>query len=98
MTDKDIQVIGDSIWTYIRDRYLKEYLANHVRFYRAEVITAPTNGVIEVQRPFDTTISLPYAWTAASLTAGDQCLVLVLGGDSNAIVVSDGALSTPPST
>ena len=93
MREEEIQQAADAIWEYIQKKYLRTYLADSVRYYRAVVTTAPNNGVIEIERPFDSPISLPYMANAASLTVGDQCTVLVFGDASNAIVMGDGALT-----
>ena len=56
------------------------------------IVTATgRKNVMGVRRPFDTaSLNLPYVSTAANLPAGSQCIVLVFGDMSNAIVFSDG--------
>lgn len=89
-----IEEIFRSGGAYIMKHFVKPWGRDIVRFYRAEVVTPAANGVIVVKRPMDNTqLSLPYTSAAANLTAGQQCIVLVLGDLSNAVVFSDGAMS-----
>ena len=87
------QELADSIGRYVMERFVKPYLSTGVRYYRAAVTVAATNGKITVQRPFDDPVALPYVGSAAGLTVGSQCVVLVLGDASNSIVLGDGNLS-----
>lgn len=92
MQEEQIRQAADALWGYMLKKHLKPYLSDSVCYYRAVVTVAPANGVIEVQRPFDVPVSLPYMWSAQNLVVGDQCTVLVFGDSSNAIVMGDGAL------
>ena len=68
-------------------------LARYVSFFRAAVVSPPKDGAIIVQSPYAPPISVPYVGSAATLNAGDQCVVLVFGSMSNAICIGDGMLS-----
>lgn len=88
-----IEEIARQVGAYIMKHYVSPWGRDLVRYYRAEVVTPAANGVIVVKRPFDATQRvLPYTSAAAGLKAGDQCVVLVLGGESNAVVFSDGMM------
>lgn len=95
MDEQQMQILADALWAYFHEKYLKPYLSDSVCYFMATVTTAPSGGVIGVQRPYDNAITLPYAWSAASLTVGDTCMVLMFGDMTNAIVVGDGALNEP---
>lgn len=95
MEEQQIQILADAMWDYFHDKYLLPYLSDSVCYFMATVTTAPVSGVIGVARPFDEPITLPYAWSASTLQAGDTCLVLVLGDITNAIVIGDGSLHDP---
>ena len=94
MGESQIREIADVLWEYILKKHLKSYLSDSVCYYRAEVTTAPANNMIGVTRPYDDEVFVPYAGSASSLTVGAQCVVLVFGDPSNAIVLADGTLST----
>lgn len=64
-----------------------------LRVYRAKVVAAPANNLITVQAPFQEPQQLPYVGSAASLAAGDECSVLILGDPINSIVLGNGTLS-----
>lgn len=85
--------LADSIGKYIMEKYVKPYLSNNVTFYRAAVTAAANDGVITVQRPFDDPVALPYVGSAAGLAVGQQCVVMVFGDASNAVVLGNGTLS-----
>lgn len=88
-----MRALADALWAYFRVKYLKDLLAGNVSFYTATVTSAPTDGEIGVQRPYDAPVTLRYAWTASSLQVGDKCTVLVFGDPSNAFVIGNGTLS-----
>ena len=79
-------------------KYVIPYLTQHgfMQSYRATVTAKDTvTKTMTVQRPFDnTSYTLPYSASAANLAVNDQCTVFALGDSFNAIVVSDGAMST----
>lgn len=95
MEEQQIQILADAMWEYFHDKYLLPYLSDSMCYFMATVTTAPAGGVIGVARPFDNTITLPYAWSAETLQAGDTCMVLVFGDLTNAIVIGKGDLSEP---
>ena len=95
MGENEMKTLADALWGYFREKYLIPYLSDSVCYFQATVTTAPSGGVIGVQRPFDNAISLPYAWSASTLSVGDQCTVLMFGDMSNAVVIGDGTLSEP---
>lgn len=91
------EVFADKLCEYSMKAYNVPYLERRgaVQSYRAKVISKNTTAqTMVVQRPYDNQITLPYADSAAYLSAGDECLVLIFGESSNAIVVSDGKLSS----
>lgn len=85
--------MAKNLWNNYFQQKVTEMMAMSLRFYRARVITAPSNGKIVVQQPFDVEQTLPYVSSAASLTAGQECIVLVLGSTINSIVIGDGMLT-----
>lgn len=93
MNENEMREFADALWAYFKDRHLIPYLSDSVCYYTATVTTAPSGGVIGVQRPYDVTVTIPYAWSAANLQTGDRCTVLVFGDSSNAIAIGDGSLS-----
>lgn len=89
----DFERLANAIGSYVMKHFVEPRLARTVGFYRAQVVGAASNGKITVQRPFDQTpVALPYTKAAESLTVGSQCIVLMLGNASNAIVFSDGMM------
>ncbi len=78
---------------YAQKTQVQPFGALGLSFFRAQVVGV--NGtLLQVQRPMDSTVlELPRVGSASGLTAGDQCIVLVLGSTSNAIVLGDGMLS-----
>lgn len=91
------EVFADKLCEYSMKAYAVPYLERRgaVQSYRAKVISKNISAqTMVVQRPYDNQITLPYADSAAYLSAGDECLVLIFGESSNAIVVSDGKLSS----
>ena len=91
--DQDMQVLADNLWSYFEPK-IKSLLSSGVSYYRAQVTQAASGGTITVQRPFDQTqLALPYVSSAEGLEVGRQVTVLVLGSQSNAIVLGNGTLS-----
>lgn len=95
MGDNDMKTMADALWSYFADKYMIPYLSDSVCYFQATVTSAPNGTTIGVQRPFDNAITLPYAWSASTLAVGDNCLVMVFGDMTNAIVVGTGDLSEP---
>lgn len=89
----EMRKLADELYDYFRERFAREELGTALTFYRAEVTAAASGGKITVRRPQDTAVSLPYAWTARNLAAGDQALVVMFGSSSNAFVIGDAALT-----
>lgn len=88
-----LRALAENLWVYLRAK-IRADQKDLVRYYRAQVVAPASGGKIQIQRPFDpAVIALPYVSSAASLAAGAQCTVLVLGSASNAIILGDGALS-----
>lgn len=82
---------------YCMKNFVLPWMTEHgvVQTYRATVVSVDSaNGTMTVQKPYDSAVTLPYTSGASALSAGDQCVVFVLGESSNAAVVSDGRLST----
>ena len=92
--EQEMQKFADQIGDYIWRRKIEPKLNNYLRFFRAQVVAPAANGLISVQKPFDsTTMNLPYVSSAENLAAGDQCVVLCLGSASNSIILGNGTLS-----
>lgn len=88
-----IEEFARSVAEYIMRRYVEVWGRDLVRYFRAQVVTPADGKTMQVRRPFDETVlTLPYSSAASELKAGDQCIVLVLGELSNAIVFSDGRM------
>jgi len=88
------ETFAKKICEYCMTKYVLPWLRSHgaVQSYRAQVVSVnAANRTMVVQKPFDSEITLPYADAASGLSAGDECLVLVLGEGLNGIVVCDGA-------
>lgn len=98
--------LADAFGEYIKKNYVDPAMKDVVRYYRAQVSTAPDESTarMAVRKPGDAEdVSLRYTASASSLAAGDQCTVFVLGNHSNAVVFGDGTLhslgenpDTPP--
>lgn len=93
MDENEIQTLANEVGKYIMKNLVEPRLSKTVSFYRAFVTAAASNGKITVQKPFDTSVALPYVTSAAGLNVGDQCTVLVLGDYSNSIIIGDGKLT-----
>ena len=91
MDENQMRVFADAIWEYILEKHLNNYLSDCVYYYQATVTTAPSNGKIGIQRPFDSPITLPCAANASTLRVGNSCTVLVFGDYSNQLVIGDMA-------
>lgn len=88
--------LANRICEYCMKRFVVPYLRDHgfVQSYRAKVVSVDSGAkTMIVKQPFDEQITLPYGNSAASLSAGDECIVFCLGDSSNAVVVSDGMLN-----
>ena len=91
---EQMQVFADQLFEYMRPK-IKKMMQSNVSFFRAQVVSNPGNNTLEIQRAFDTTtMTLPCATGISSASAGDQVTVLVMGSLSNAVVISDGTMST----
>lgn len=89
-----IKTMADQMADYMWQKHFAPRLNNVVRYYRAEVTEAASNGKIGIKQPYETgTTYLPYVTSASGLTVGEQCTVLVFGGQSNAMVIGDGTLT-----
>lgn len=85
--------IAKEIAQFVMDRYVSQWGSDLVRYYRAEVAAPAAGGKITVRRPYDgINLTLPCTKSAEALTVGAQCLVFVLGQESNAVVFSDGMM------
>lgn len=92
-TDEAMLEMVENMWEQFFKPRIRSMMAQSLRFYRAKVVSAPSDGTISVQEPFDDVHRLPYVSSAAGLKSGDQCIVLVLGDAVNSIVIGDGTLS-----
>lgn len=95
MDDQEqMKVLADQLFLYMKPK-IEKMMQSNVKFFRAQVVSNPGNNTLEVQQAFDnTTMTLPCATGISSAVAGDQVTVLILGSLSNAVVVSDGKMST----
>lgn len=90
----DIDQIAQRVGNFVMRKFVRPSLRNYVSFYRGRVYSPALNGRMGVVRPFDDTVLyLPYVGSAEGLAVGQQCVVLVFGGASNAVVLGDGTLS-----
>lgn len=90
MDEQNMKAFADELWSYFFPK-IKEYLSDGVFYYQATVTTAPDNGVIGIQRPYDNPITIPCASNAASLSVGEACTVLVFGDFNNQIAIGNPA-------
>lgn len=91
---EQIKTLATNLWNNFFKERVKEMNKGAVRYFRAKVVAAASGGKITVQKPFEeTTLSLPYVSSAANLTVGSECVVLVLGDYSNCIILGNGTLS-----
>ena len=90
---EQMKILADQLWGYFKPK-VKDMLRTSVSFFRAQVVTNPGDGTLEVQRPSDTTtMTLPCTTAMSSAAVDDQVIVFVLGDLSNAVVVSDGKMT-----
>ena len=90
------ETFAKKLCEFCMKNYVIPYLHNHgyIMSYRAKVVSKNTsNQTMQIQKPFDNTITLPYSDSASSLAAGNECVVLSLGDSSNSMVFSDGMLN-----
>lgn len=95
--NNEMRALADNLWAYMRPK-VQEMLSSTVRFYRAQVVSAASNGKITVKRPFDdASIALPYVQAMEDAPAGSQVTVLVFGSTgedaNNSVIVNDGEYS-----
>ena len=90
---EQMKVLADQIWYYFQPK-VKDMLRTSVSYFRAQVVTNPGDGTLEVKRPSDTTtMTLPCTSAVSGAAVDDQVIVFVLGDLSNAVVVSDGKMT-----
>lgn len=92
--NEQMKQLVDNLWRYFEPK-IEEKMRSSIRYYRAEVTANPGGNRLTVQRPFDTAVTIPCVDCMAGTAAGDQVLVMVFGGGTNAnnsVVVGDGAL------
>lgn len=94
--DEAMKTFADQLFHYLRPKIqAMPELRGAVRYFRAQVTANGGNGTLTVRRPLDTSpLTLPCTNAIAGADVGDQVTVFVLGDLSNAVVVSDGKLST----
>lgn len=92
--NEQMRVLAQQLWKNYMEPQIDRKLALTVRYFRAQVVSNPGNNTLEVQRPGDSnTMTLPCTDSMAGAAANSQCVVIVLGDLSNAIVVGNGVLS-----
>lgn len=85
---------ADELLRYFEPK-LRIAQSENVRYFRAQVVNNPGGNRLEVRRPFDDETILARCTDAmGSARAGDQVTVLVFGNLTNAVVISDGVVST----
>ena len=90
---EQMKVLADQLWYYFQPK-VKDMLRTSVSYFRAQVVTSPGDGTLEVKRPSDTTtMTLPCTSAVSGAAVDDQVIVFVLGDLSNAVVVSDGKMT-----
>lgn len=85
--------MAENLWNNFFETKVRDMLASCLTYYRAKVVTAPSNGLITVQEPFDDAHQVLCAAAASNLQVGDECIVLMFGGPINSIVIGNGTLS-----
>lgn len=91
--DEHFETFAQKICDFCMRRYVLPWMRDHgvVQSYRAQIVSKDTTSkTMVIQRPFDNQVTLPYASSASTLSAGDECVVFCLGSSTNSIVVSDG--------
>lgn len=94
--DLHFETFAKKICEYCMTSFILPWVKRHgvIQSYRAQVVSMDTNAkTATVQRPFDNAVTLPYANGAENLTAGEQCIVLSLGSESNSVVFADGKMN-----
>ena len=97
MFDDAFEIFARKICEFCMKNYVVPYLKDHgvLQSYRAKVNSIDADaGTMEIERPFDEPVIVPYTAGASDLTAGSYCTVFVFGDSSNARVVADGNAST----
>ena len=90
---EQMKVLADQLWYYFQPK-VKDMLRTSVSYFRAQVVTNPGDGTLEVKRRSDTTtMTLPCTTAVSGAAVDDQVIVFVLGDLSNAVVVSDGKMT-----
>lgn len=91
--NEEMLKLANNLGEYIWAKCIKPRMENAVTFYRAKVTSAASSGKMGVTQPFSDEIQLPYVGSAATLTVGQQCVVVQFGSASNAVVLGDATLS-----
>lgn len=90
----DMKLFADNLWEYFRPM-LAERLEHNIGWFRAVVTANPGNGMLTIQRPFDTPFTVKCTSSMSGASVGDNVLVFSFGENlgTNAIVVgtADGA-------
>lgn len=91
---ENMKILADQLFLYMKPK-IEAMMQSSVSYFRAQVVSNPGSNTLEVQRAFDTTtMTLPCTTSISGAVAGDQVIVLVLGSLSNAVVISDGKMTT----
>lgn len=92
----DMKALADGLFAYFEPK-IKNMVKPYLKLWRAQVVSAATDGKIGVQFPFeDETVTIPYAQWASGADIGDSVWVAAPYTDlSNAVVFaqSDFAFS-----
>lgn len=97
LNNDDMKIFADSLWKYLEPK-IRELTGSCIKFYRAEVEQAASNGKIVVKRPFDSvSLSLPYVSSMANAAVGSQVVVFVFGSNNNdannSVIVGNGSFT-----
>ena len=91
------ETFAKKLCDFAMKRYVIPYLQDHgvIQSYRATVLAKDTiNRTMTIKRPFDNPIVIPYSDGVGTLSAGDSCVVFVMGEASNSVVAADGKMSS----
>ena len=85
--NSDMKALADGLYAYFEPK-IKDLVKPYLKLWRAQVVTAPADGKIGVQFPFESdTITIPYTEWASTAEVGNSVWVAAPYTDlSNAVV------------
>lgn len=88
-----MKMFADQLWEYMLPK-INELLSRNISFFRAQVVSNPGGGMLEVERPLENgTLTIPCTTAMSGAAEGQQVTVFVFGSLSNAVVVADGKMN-----